>query len=97
MAAEILFEDTEDGEGDEVEITGHFDLQVSGTGQGTITLYRQLGDGTASGLDLPFTPMETFTGPGNRGITNFGTNTFKAILSKTKDDSEKIVAYNQAE
>lgn len=50
MAAEVLFEDTEDGESDVIEITGNFELQIVDTGGGTMLFQKALGPGSSESL-----------------------------------------------
>ena len=96
MAFEIVFNDTDDGEGDEFEMTGNFDIQVTTTGQGTIHLQRCLGTSSDSSFDT-FTNMKDYNGPCNDFVANNGTNRYKIVLSKTKTTDPKVVAVNQAD
>lgn len=96
MALQIVFNDTDDGEGDEFEATGHFDIQVTTTGQGTIKLLRCLGTAEESAFDT-FTTCEEYTGPANRFVANVNTNRYKILLTGTKTTDLKTVAVNLTE
>lgn len=94
MTVQVVFNDTDNAEGDEFEVEGNFDLQITTTGQGVIQLLRRLGNGS----EVPqFNPCREYTGPTNDIVANVGLNTFKIVLSKVKDTtSDKIVVINQA-
>ena len=96
MALEIVFNDTDDGEGDEFEATGNFDIQVTSTGQGTIKLLRSLGTSVESSFDT-FGPCKEYTGPANDFVANVNTNRYKILLIGTKTSDIKIVAVNLTE
>lgn len=96
MALQIVFEDTDDGEGDEFEATGHFDIQVTTTGQGTIKLLRCLGGSDESAFD-EFGPCKEYTGPANDFVANANTNRYKILLIGTKTTGIKRVVVNLTE
>lgn len=94
MAVQVVFQDTDDAEGDEFEVEGNFDLQINTTGQGVIQLMRKLGVGTELS---DFNVCKEYNGPTNDFVANVGLNTFKIVLSKVKNtNTNKIVAINQA-
>jgi len=96
MALYIVFNDTEDGEGDEFEATGHFDIQVTTTGQGRIQLLRCLGTALESSFDT-FGPCKEYYGQAQDYVTNINTNRYKILLTGTKTNDQKIVAVNLTE
>ena len=87
MAAEILFEDTEDGEGDVIEITGNFELQIVDTGGGIMVFQKAIGEGSS---EEDLRTVEEFTGSAHRIITNPNTSRFRVILhSSTRSGTRK--------
>lgn len=94
MAAEILFEDTEDGDGDVIEITGNFELQIVDTGGGTMVFQKALGPGSSE-EDLK--PVETFGGPAHRIIENPNTSRFRIVLSGSTRDGTRKATYQTSE
>lgn len=94
MATETLFEDTEDGEGDVIEITGNFELQIVDTGGGTMVLQKALGPGSS---EENLRTVEEFNGPAHRIIENPNTSRFRIILSNSTRSGTKLAEYQAAE
>jgi hypothetical protein len=94
MAAETLFEDTEDGEGDVVEITGNFELQIVDTGGGTMVFQKALGPGSS---ESNLRTVEEFNGPAHRIIENPNTSRFRIILSNSIRSGTKLAEYQATE
>ena len=94
MALDTLYDDTANGEGDIVEITGDFELQVSGGHGGLIRLLKALGTGSATD---DFDPVEEFTGSAHRYITNPNTSNFYVDVSRTKETVNKKVTYQTSD
>ena len=94
MAAEVLFEDTEDGEGDVIEITGNFELQIVDTGGGTMVFQKALGPGSS---ESNLRTVEEFNGPAHRIIENPNTSRFRIILHGSTRSGTRLAEYQAAE
>lgn len=94
MALDVLYEDTTDGEGDVVEITGDFELQIVDTGGGTMIFQKALGPGSSE-EDLE--AVEIFTGPVHRYIVNPNTNRFRIVLSGSTRSGTRKASYQTSE
>ena len=94
MAAEVLYEDTEDGEGDVIEITGTFELQIVDTGGGTMVFQKALGPGSS---ESNLRTVEEFNGPAHRIIENPNTSRFRIILSNSTRSGTKLAEYQTSE
>ena len=94
MAAETLFEDTEDGEGDVIEITGNFELQIVDTGGGTLVFQKALGPGSS---EENLRTVEEFTGAAHRIIENPNTSRFRIVLSNSTRIGTRKATYQASE
>lgn len=94
MALDTLYDDTANGEGDIIEITGDFELQVSGGHGGVIRLRKALGTGSATD---DFDTVEEFTGSAHRYITNPNTSNFYVDASRTNTSVNKKVTYQTSD
>lgn len=94
MPLATLYDDTANGEGDIVEITGDFELQVSGGHGGVVRLRKALGTGSASD---DFGTVEAFVGPAHRYITNPNTSNFYVDVSRSNTSVNKKVTYQTSD
>ena len=94
MAAEILYEDTTDGEGDVTEITGDFELQIVDTGGGLMILQKALGPGSS---EEDLRTVEEFKGPAHRYIVNPNTSRFRIVLSGSTRSGTRKATYQVPE